>query len=319
MPDSHISVVICAYSRERWDKLVDAVVSIQQQTMLAQEIILVIDHNEELFQSAQSRFPEIIVIENKEPRGLSGARNSGIAVADGEFIAFLDDDAVAEPDWLRSMTVVLEDPCVLGAGGAVLPAWEQQKPPWFPAEFQWVVGCSYIGMPHTIAPVRNPIGANMCIRKEVFLTVGCFRNGIGRVGTLPIGCEETELCIRAHQHWPERHFLYLPQAAVSHYVPQKRATWRYFYTRCYAEGISKAVISRFVGAKDSLASESTYTMQTLPAGIVRALGDVVRKQQIAGFARAIAIISGLVVTTAGYLVGKYASLSPVENKEESVA
>ena len=122
------------------------------------------------------------------------------------------------------------------------------------------------------APLRNPIGASMCIRREVFQTIGGFRSDIGRVGTLPVGCEETELCIRARQHWPDRHFIYIPQTHVSHYVPKRRATWRYFCSRCYAEGISKAVLARIVGTKDSLALEYAYALQTLPSGILHNLG-----------------------------------------------
>jgi GT2 family glycosyltransferase len=315
-----ISVIICAYTRDRWDKLNHAVASIHKQTHPAQEIIVVIDHNQELLQQARYELLDVRVIENTERRGLSGARNSGIAAASGTFIAFLDDDAIAEPDWLLYMHTALSqghradpDGLALGVGSAVIPDWESQEPPWFPAEFYWVIGCSYRGMPHMSAPIRNPIGASMCIRREVFQAVGGFRSEIGRVGTLPIGCEETELCIRACQHWPDRHFLYIPQINVSHHVPQKRVTWRYFRSRCYAEGISKAVIARFVGTKDSLSSESAYTLRTLPTGVMRNLGFALLKGRFSYVLRALAIVVGLCITTAGYLVGKYASLSPIEN------
>jgi hypothetical protein len=157
----------------------------------------------------------------------------------------------------------------------------------------------------------------MCIRREVFQAVGGFRSEIGRVGTLPVGCEETELCIRACQHWPDRHFLYMPHIHVSHYVPQKRVTWRYFRSRCYAEGISKAVVARFVGAKDSLSSESAYTLRTLPVGVLRNLGLALLKGRFSYVLRAFAIVVGLCITTTGYLVGKYASFSPIENVEGS--
>lgn len=329
-----IAVIICAYTQERWDKLAHAVASIHRQTYPAQEIIVVIDHNQELFQKAQRGLLNVRVIENTEQQGLSGARNSGIAAANSTFVAFLDDDAVAEADWLLQMHTALSgshrtgirgqgqasaptnlcgsEAFVLGVGSAVLPDWESQEPSWFPAEFYWVIGCSYRGMPRMSAPIRNPIGASMCIRKEVFQAVGGFRSEIGRVGTLPVGCEETELCIRACQHWPDCCFLYIPQTHVSHYVPQKRSTWRYFRSRCYAEGISKAVVARFVGTKDSLSSESTYTLRTLPTGVLRNLGFALLKMRFSYVLRAFAIVMGLCITTTGYLVGKYALLSPIE-------
>src|SRR5579859_1621451 len=102
-----ISVIICAYTQERWDKLARAVVSIHAQTLPAQEIIVVIDHNQALLQKAQCELLDVRVIENSEPQGLSGARNCGIAAASGTLLAFLDDDAVAEPDWLLHMHTAL--------------------------------------------------------------------------------------------------------------------------------------------------------------------------------------------------------------------
>ena len=306
---SNISVIICAYTQERLDKLRAAVQSIQEQTLPAQEIIVVIDHNPELLRQARATLPDAQVIENTESQGLSGARNSGIARASGDLIAFLDDDARAEPEWLRLLQTALSDTQVLGAGTAVLPDWQQQEPEWLPAEFYWIVGCTYRGMPRTRSAIRNPIGASMCIRRSVFETVGGFHNGIGRIGTRPIGCEETELCIRALQQWPECYFAYLPDTHVAHYVPQTRASWHYYASRCYSEGISKAAISRLVGTRDSLSSESTYTMQTLPRGVLRNLGLAIRHGRLTALQRAMAIIAGLGMTTVGYLVGKFSSLS----------
>jgi len=122
-------------------------------------------------------------------------------------------------------------------------------------------------MPETVAAVRNLIGANMSIRREVFDTVGNFRSEIGRIGTWPISGEENELCIRARQFWPQGVFLYQPQASVFQRVPSRRACWRYFCLRCYAEGLSKAVVAQYVGVKDGLAVERSYTLRTLPKGI----------------------------------------------------
>ncbi|GCF08022.1 glycosyltransferase family 2 protein [Dictyobacter arantiisoli] len=303
------SVIICAYASERWSLLTEAVASVQAQTYAAYEIIVVIDHNPALLRQAQEKWTDIRVIANNQSRGLSGARNSGVAAASGDVVAFLDDDAMAEVNWLASMHDALLDSQILGVGTAVRPAWEVREPAWFPVEFQWVVGCTYRGMPQVNAPIRNPVGASMCIRRMVFQAVGGFRNGIGRIGTLPIGCEETELCIRARQHWPEGQFLYLPQTSVSHYVPQKRATWRYFFKRCYAEGISKAAISRLVGTQDALSSESAYTIKTLPAGVLRNLGLALLKVSAMRLVCAAAIIMGFGMTVIGYLIGKYAPLS----------
>jgi glucosyl-dolichyl phosphate glucuronosyltransferase len=303
-----ISVIICSYTDDRWDDLVAAVESVKKQSLPANEIIVVIDHNSELLKRAKECISEVIIIENKEELGLSGARNSGIAVAGSQIIAFLDDDATAIPDWLMLLSKEFTDLQVLGVGGAVLPFWADSNPAWLPEEFYWVVGCSYRGRPQTIGKVRNLIGANMSFRREVFDSVGGFRNGIGRIGTKPIAGEEMELCVRASQRWPQGIFLYQPQATVFHRVPRKRVSWQYFCSRCYAEGLSKALITPYVGVKDGLESEFTYMVRTLSWGIMRSLAETFFHCNPSGLLRAGAILVGLVVTMAGYVLGSFSQL-----------
>ncbi len=298
-----VTVVICAYTEERWHDLVAAVESIQHQTAAPREIIVVVDHNTRLLERARAHLVGVVVVENSESQGLSGARNSGIARAQGEYIAFLDDDATAEPDWLARLSQCCADPQVLGVGGTVEPEWLSSRPAWFPEEFYWVIGCTYQRSPGKPVVVRNPFGGCTCYRREVFEVVGGFKHEIGRVGTRPMGCEETELCIRARQHWPEKVFLYEPRARIHHHIAPHRAGWRYFRSRCYAEGISKSLVTHYVGAKDGLASERTYTLRTLPRGIIRGLMDGFLRLDPAGFLRAGAIIAGLVITIAGYQAG----------------
>lgn len=298
-----ISVIICTYTEERWYDLVAAVKSVQQQTLQPCQIIVVIDHNPDLLMRARKQLKEVYVVENKEERGLSGARNSGIAVAKSEIVAFLDDDAIATSKWLLLLSEKFSDPHVLGIGGEVTPLWSDYKPAWLPEEFYWVVGCTYRGLPQNMQKIRNPVGANMAFRREVFRTLGGFRSTIGRKGTHPVGCEETELCIRAKQYWPQGIFLYQPEARVFHRVSGNRTTFRYLCERCFAEGRSKAIVSSYVGAKDSLSSEFTYTLRTLPLGIVRGCTQALFGHDRAGFRSAGAIVAGLALTASGYLIG----------------
>jgi len=182
-----VSVVICAHDTGRWDRLEAAIESVLAQSRAAHELVLVIDHNPELFRRASTRWPDAHVVENVEPRGLSGARNTGVARASGTHLAFLDDDAVADPDWVRELLAGYANAEVIAVGGEVVPRWLSQRPRWFPPEFDWIVGCSYTGMPRHDQSVRNLIGANMSFRADVLAGLGGFHREIGRLGSLPLG------------------------------------------------------------------------------------------------------------------------------------
>jgi glycosyltransferase involved in cell wall biosynthesis/GT2 family glycosyltransferase len=293
-------VLICAYTLDRLEVLAQAIESVRSQSTPARQIVLVIDHSAELMAEAERRWPSLRLVENTEEQGLSGARNSGVAACTGDVVAFLDDDAVASPDWLTRLSEAYRDPHVLSVGGAVHPAWVGGKPSWFPAEFDWVVGCTHSGMPSEPAAVRNLVGANMSLRRHNLIEVGGFRHELGRVGTIPAGCEETDLCIRVGRRWPEGKILYDPAASVDHFVPASRATRSYFTSRCRGEGRSKAVLAGLVGSESGLEAERSYVRRTLPAGVLRGLGDATRGD-FSGMARAAAIVTGLLTTTAGYL------------------
>lgn len=299
-----VSVVICAYTEARWDDIVAAVRSVQAQEPAVLETVLVIDHNPALHARAAREIPGVVLVENAEARGLSGARNSGVAAARGDVVAFLDDDARADPGWWAGLAAAYADPAVMGAGGGIVPAWDAGRPGWFPPEFDWVIGCSYEGLPKGRAAVRNMIGANMSLRREVFGEVGGFSHGIGRIGTRPLGGEETELCIRAARRWPDRVIVYEPAATVRHRVPRDRGTLRYFRSRCYAEGLSKAAIAKLVGSGSALATERGYAVKTLGRGVLRNLAATFRGAGLDGPRRAAAIVIGLAATTVGYVVGR---------------
>jgi GT2 family glycosyltransferase len=298
-----VSVIICAYTERRWDDLAAAVRSAVDQSVAPLEVIVVSDHNLELLERARRELTDALVLFNDEQRGLSGGRNTGVRAARGDVLAFLDDDAVAAPDWLEHLLAPYVDPTVIGVGGSIEPLWPGARPRFMPDEFDWVVGCTYRGMPTTTSPVRNLIGANMSMRREVFDAIGGFRTDVGRVGTRPVGCEETELCIRAAQRMPGTRMVFAPRAQVRHRVTDERAGWRYFRNRCWSEGLSKAVVSRHAGRADGLSSERSYVTSTLPRGVARAMRETVTQRDAGGAARAVAIVAGLTITTAGYAAG----------------
>lgn len=295
-----VTGVICTHDARRWDAVSRAVASLREQTRPLDELIVVVDHNPQLLARVEAEHPDVLVIPNRHQAGLSGARNTAAETAKSTFVAFLDDDAAAAPDWIERLVSECADPDVLGAGGRVTPRWLGRRPRWFPDEFLWVVGCTYEGMPRRKARVRNLYGGCFCIRREVLLELGGFRTELGRVGSNRMGCEETELCIRAGARWPGSSFRYDPDALIEHDVPDDRARWSYFRSRCFAEGVSKARLTRLVGADAGLASERAYVLRTLPSAAVRQLGRGLVHRDMGPLGAAAAIVTGLAVTSIGY-------------------
>jgi glycosyltransferase involved in cell wall biosynthesis len=306
--DTATSVVLCAYTERRFDQLSKAIQAVLDQTLAPDEVIVVVDHNDRLLELVRGAFPGVRAVANAGRQGLSGARNTGVSVSRSPIVAFLDDDALPRADWLAKLVEPYDDPSVVATDARCIPAWPGPRPRWFPAEFDWVVGCSYRGLPQTISEVRNPIGAAMSIRRTALEIAGPFREDIGRIGKKPIGCEETELAIRITQRIPGSRILHVPDAQVSHTVTVERERLAYFINRCHAEGLSKTLVTGSVGTGDGLASELRYTTRTLPLGVIRGIRDALRGD-LAGLGRAAAIILGLSTTTLGYahgLLGKRA-------------
>ncbi|GII91484.1 glycosyltransferase family 2 protein [Sinosporangium siamense] len=301
------SVVICVYTEERWEDIGAAVESVRTQRRTPRELILVVDYNPDLHLRLKREYPDAIVVENTHAKGLSGGKNTGAATAVGDIVAFLDDDAVADPGWLEALEEGFHDPAVMGVGGLTRPLWAGGvRPRWFPYEFDWTVGCSYRGMPEVRSPIRNVMGGNAAFRREAVTEIGGFSSGIGRSvqgrKSRPLGCEETEFCIRLTQRKPGSVILYEPSAVIGHKVPAARATFAYFRSRCFAEGLSKAMVTNSVGSGDGLAAERAHALKALPKGALRSVGEALRGDT-GGFGRAGAIAVGLLWTAWGYALG----------------
>ncbi|GHG67111.1 hypothetical protein GCM10018779_38880 [Streptomyces griseocarneus] len=308
-----VSVVICVYTEDRWGDILAAVASVRDQSYPALETLLVVDHNPALLRRLAKAYGDdgagagarpVRVLANAGPRGLSAGRNTGVAACAGEVVAFLDDDAVAERDWLLHFAEGYADPRVMAVGGRTQPVWaSRRRPAWFPEEFDWVVGCTYRGLPPGKVAVRNVLGGNASFRRWALEVAGGFAAGIGRDGhRLPLGCEETELCIRLTRALPGAVLLIDDRSVIHHRVPPVRERFRYFRTRAYAEGLSKALVARSVGAQEGLATERRYTTRVLPAGVGRGVRDALLGRP-GGAGRAGAIVAGVAAAAGGYALG----------------
>jgi glucosyl-dolichyl phosphate glucuronosyltransferase len=246
--------------------------------------------------------PTVEVVANDGGRGLSSARNTAVRLSRGDPIVFIDDDAIAHEHWLARLLAAFEDPAVVGAGGHALPAWESEQPAWFPDELLWVVGCSYGGLPAT-GSVRNPLGCNMAFRATLFERVGLFDPAIGRLGNRPLGCEETEFCLRAARARRDARLVLVAGAEIDHWVPRDRGRPRYMLRRCYYEGISKALVRR-LGDTRSLDTERAYLRGALPGRVASSARTVVTgSDRVAALGRIGAVLGSVGAAAAGYVVG----------------
>jgi hypothetical protein len=300
--DLAVSVIICAYTQRRWAQIKTAVDSVFSQGSVPAQILLVVDHNPDLAVRARAEFPEVTILENGDAAGLSGARNTGLRAANHPIVAFLDDDAAARPGWLASLVAPYCRSDVVATGGSVHPRWPAVRPRWLPPEFDWVIGCSYLGLPSSMGPIRNPIGANMSMRTRLALEVGGFDSSVGRTGSKPRGCEETELAIRLTASRPGSEVLYVPAAAVDHHVGQERLTYSYFLRRCWHEGLSKAAVVRLAGYSAGLGQERHHATVVIPAALARGVRCLAAGDPSA-ILRIGAVITGLTAAALGYSAG----------------
>jgi len=364
-----ISVIICCYTMERLNDIKEAVDSVLNQTLKPYEVILSVDHNEELFRKLVETYRDSIEIRRKFPnlnesqpisiklvlntgaQGLSETRNVGIHAATGDIVAFIDDDAIAEPDWLETLTNLFLSPApspqsqvVVAVGGRAIPLWiDGKRPTWFPEELDWIVGCTYKGLPvnyslqslvtgqqssspldsglsthdSRLLTIRNVPGCNMAFRKEIFEQVGLFRSEMGGIKETPRGGEEADLCLRIKHKIPDSLILYEPAAIIHHKVPSWRLSLKYLGQRSFNEGFYKAKVQKL--HQRTLSTQQTQrtpqtqkTQKTLSTErsylrylLLTSIPERLKHIYKKGsLPQAVTIIISIVATGAGYFIGK---------------
>src|SRR4051812_33439765 len=133
------SIVICAYTLDRWDDLLASIASAQAQPS-ATEVVVVTDHAEDLRARLLDAGTGVRVVANTGPPGISGARNTGIEATTGDIVAYLDDDARAEPGWLDALLAPYADENVVVTGSRIEPAWDGGRPRRVAGGLGWVGG-----------------------------------------------------------------------------------------------------------------------------------------------------------------------------------
>lgn len=305
-PAGTISVIVCTHDTKRFGRLRQAIDSVVAQSVAALEIILVVDGNDAVQDAASEAFPAARVMPNARIKGLSGARNTGLLAATGDIVAFLDDDAIADVDWLAAIEGQFASPFTMGVGGPITPSWPGERPRWMPREFDWVVGCSYEGQATKAGTVRNLIGCNMAFRRSALIMAGLFDEGLGRIGANAAGAEETELCLRAGAMFPMAGLVMDDKAAVRHQIEEHRKAFRYFARRCIAEGKSKALMTHRHPSRSGLSSERHHLLTVIPRRILGHLANGFARPGHGGFARAAASAIGTALVAGSFMIGRIA-------------
>jgi glycosyltransferase involved in cell wall biosynthesis len=251
MSEYQISAIICTHNRDQY--LGAAIDSLLNQDIEQLFEVIVIDNasSDRTREVVEARLPHPHLKYIYEPvTGLSVARNRGALEARSQILAYLDDDAVASPQWLRVLYQAYENNEKLGvAGGKVTLLWaEGMEPPvWLSENLAGNLGAYDLGgaVVYIDEPGLTPRGLNYSIRREFLEQIGGFDLNLGRVGKSLLSNEElrtTELALELG--W---RVAYLPDALVAHNVAPERVKRSWFLSRGWWQGISECYREQLSG------------------------------------------------------------------------
>ena len=297
-----VSVVIPCHTEKRLDQLMRTVKSVDEQAITPVEVVIVVDHNDALYEHLKRTLPGVTVLANLFARGVSGNRNTGVLHAKTPLVALLDDDVRAHDGWLDRMLEPFADPTVIGAGSAIVPIWERPRP-------RVVSGRVPVGRSaaltrdagdHRRGPQRL-VGKDMVVRRDAFLAVGGFRVDFGKVDDVNRP-EDTDLCLRMANATGGR-WMYVPEARHRPRGAGPPHHAALLPGPLLQRGRGKVEMGRLNDGRESLQSERDYLRKTLPRGIGNGIADALRGRGLKRAAQAVAIIAGAGFAAAGGLVG----------------
>ncbi|MFZ4406601.1 MAG: glycosyltransferase [Paracraurococcus sp.] len=184
--------------------------------------------------------------------GASAARNLGAEASASDFLAYLDDDALAMPDWIERIQAVIQerDPWPGVIGGKVLPVWEEPLPDWWPDSLRGVLSIiEWEGRGEfrsTAIPAwLEPYGVNMVVQRQPLLEMGGFADRLGRFAGLLLSDEDVQVAWklqdRGHSAW------YDSRIVVRHQIQASRMNPEWLLKRLYWQGASTVATRRMLG------------------------------------------------------------------------
>jgi glycosyltransferase involved in cell wall biosynthesis len=280
MKNPLVSIIVCAHRTDRFQDLLEAIDSLKAQSHSRIEIITVIDGNPELYEMAKNMAEDsrIRITLNERNLGLSESRNRGMTIAKGDIIAFFDDDAIAETNWVEELVRMYRELDAIAAGGCILPLWLVGEPRCLPQEFYWLIGATHKGFPEEVAEVRNTFGSNLSFRSDVLRALGGFRGEMGVKAKGQLQSEETEICDRMKDKFGKG-VIYNNNAIVHHKVFPERLRWQFLLGRAFWQGYSKRIMKE---KGHSLAEEGRF-LSSLQTGVAERVksGSITKYCQLA--------------------------------------
>jgi GT2 family glycosyltransferase len=165
-----------------------------------------------------------------------------VAHAQGEYVAFLDDDAVPQPSWLAELLAGLERHGAAVAGGSISLGIQGDVPDWLGSEHRRLLAeLLYDGQDiPSIGESQYICGGNMAAVKSTFDLVGGFLESFGRVGRVLRSSEELEWCRRIQA--AGLGVAFVASARVAHLITPSRLKQSFFLRRGYWQGRSDALL-----------------------------------------------------------------------------
>jgi glycosyltransferase involved in cell wall biosynthesis len=299
-----VSVVLCTYDAALFSEFCDAADSVLAQTYSPVELVVVVDGTPDLAERVRERYEShenVVIHLNDENQGLLRSRNTGAALAAGDVVAFIDDDARADPEWVAELVAVYEREDALAVGGKMMPEWVAGTPDFLPAEFYWLVGVTHRGYASGPGEVRNTFGSNISFRRAVFCDLDGFDPSIGgRTGDANLQGGETELCARLERDYGTGVY-YTPEARVAHKVFEYRTEPRWLADRAFWQGYSKRAMSQLV--PDSTNEETAFLGQLLTEFLPGRLWNLLRQPSRERASQLLALVGFTVLVGLGYCYG----------------
>ena len=243
-----LSIIICSYNRASY--ISDALTSLYNQSSELDNFeVIIVDNNSTdntkevyaIWRQTNTNGQFTFISETQQ--GASFARNTGAAIAKGEWVCFMDDDAVATPNYVENILKHIQNkPDAVGFGGRIIPKYIPSEPKWMSYYVSSLVGnFDYAPIACAFENGKYPLESNMIVKKSVYDKIGGFNVNLpGVVGTLRIGGEGKELFYKI---LALGHIIYYdPAICVHHVVEVKKLTSEYMYR--VASGIGRGEKTR---------------------------------------------------------------------------